>query len=127
MKDVKIWAMLIAMAMTMTVLVSCGDEDNPALDEGVKVEDETTPPYKERTCIKNKTSYNWHDAGVQFMDVNGRKVKYVEIGTVAINDYRYVPIEAEYFVVDFKDDNGDRHTSERYYSNPYIDISFLVD
>jgi len=77
-------------------------------------------------CIKNKTSYDWHNAGVQFMDAEGNKAKYVNIGAVEKDGYRYVPIDASYFVVDFTANDGVKHESEKYYSNPYVDVSFLV-
>ena len=105
--------LLIMLAMLPLVgFVSCGDDADDTEDVFNKV------------CIKNKTQYNWHDAGVQFMDENRTNIKYVEIGAVAKGDYRYVPIAADYFVVVYKDDNGTRYVSEKYYSNPYVDVSF---
>ena len=100
---------IIMFAMALPLIVGCKGDD---IDEEV--------------CIRNKTSYDWHNAGVQFMNVEGKKIKYVKIGAVEKNDYRYVPIAASYFVVDFVDNNGVKHESEKYYSNPYVDVSFLV-
>lgn len=99
---------IIMLAMVLPIMVGCkGDIDD-------------------EVCIKNKTSYDWHNAGVQFMNVEGENVKYVNIGAVEKDDYRYVPIAASYFVVDFIDNSGVKHVSEKYYSNPYVDVSFLV-
>ena len=109
MSKMKFWNMIMLLVIALSMIVSCKNDDDG-----------------DRTCIKNKTSYNWHNAGVQFMNVDGKVVKYVVIGAVEKGDYRYVPIAAEYFVVDFLDDNGVKHESEVYYSNPYVDISFLV-
>ena len=107
MKAIKLLGTLL-LVMALPLFVCCkGDDDK-------------------EVCIKNETSYDWHNAGVQFMDVEGNKAKYVNIGAVAKNDYRYVPIAASYFVVDFVDNNGVKHESEKYYSNPYVDVSFLV-
>lgn len=101
--------MLMLIVMALSIITSCKSDDADS-----------------RTCITNKTSYDWHDAGVQFMDNNDNNVKYVNIGAVEKNGYRYVPIAADYFVVDFIDNNGTKHQSEKYYSNPYVDVSFLV-
>jgi len=107
MKAFKLLSTLL-LVMALPLIWGCKSDDN------------------DRVCIKNETSYDWHNAGVQFMDAEGNKAKYVNIGAVAKNDYRYVPIAASYFVVDFVDNNGIKHESEKYYSNPYVDVSFLV-
>lgn len=104
----RILFIMLAM-LPLAVFMSCGD-DYENID---------------KTCIKNETTLDWHNAGVQFMDVDGKNVKYVEIGAVAKGDYRYVPIAADYFVVDFFDENRAKHISEKYYSNPFVDVSFL--
>jgi hypothetical protein len=101
------------LAMTLPLIVGCKGDDNDINSD--------------RVCITNKTSYDWHNAGVQFQNVEGKKVKYVNIGAVEKNGYRYVPIAASYFVVDFVDNNGVKHESEKYYSNPYVDVSFLSE
>ena len=77
-------------------------------------------------CITNETSYDWHNATVRFEDEQGKVSKSVGIGAVKKDDYVYVNKQADYFVVTFTDDKGARHESERYYSNPYVDVSFLT-
>lgn len=81
--------------------------------------------YKDRICITNKTSYNWHDAIVQFKDINGANTKYWEIGTLEKNRYVYVGKYDEYLIVYFTDDDGKQHESAKYYANPYVDILTL--
>ena len=111
MTKMKPWSIMMLIVIVLSMMASCKNDE---------------AEYGNETCIKNKTSYDWHDAGVQFMDNNDKNVKYVNIGAVEKNGYRYVPIAADYFVVDFIDNNGKKHQSEKYYSNPYVDVSFLV-
>ncbi|MBQ8050816.1 MAG: hypothetical protein IJ197_04490 [Bacteroidaceae bacterium] len=107
--------MTLILAVGLSLFISsCGNDDIEKWS------------YKERTCITNKTSYDWHNAAVQFLDSEGKKGKLIEIGAVKIRDYVYVTIEEDYFIVTFTDDKGTRHESEKYYSNPYVDVSFLT-
>lgn len=86
-------------------IVSCGDDDDDSI-----------------ICIFNKTKDNWHDAGVQFINSKGVNTSYLEIGTVESGDYVYVPHRDDYFIVNYFDDNGIEHQSEKYYSNPFVNI-----
>lgn len=112
MKHFKLLAGIILMLLPLFI-VSCGDDDlggNNSL-------------YSSEICITNKTTDNWHNAGVQFINSKGVNTSYLEIGKVEIQDHVYVPRKDDYFIVNYFDDNGIEHQSEKYYSNPFVDIS----
>lgn len=83
--------------------------------------------YLNEMMVSNYTEYNWHDASIQFMDSKYKYKKKKSIGTVERFDHVFVQIEGEYFFVEFKDDKGAVHVTERYLSNTTASVRTLAE
>lgn len=88
---------LLAMMFVAFSFTACTDDD-----------------YLNEMMLSNYTIYNWHDAYIQFMDSKNNYKKKKSIGTLEKTNHTYIQREEEYFFIEFKDDNGKQHTTEKY-------------
>lgn len=113
--------MLLAMMFVAFSITACS-EDDPYVDDKHNNDDPQQSLYVREMMVSNLTIYNWHDAYIQFMDEKDNYKKKMSIGTVEKYDHTYVQREEDYFFIEFKDDNGKQHTTEKYLTATTVSV-----
>ncbi len=92
------------------LLSSCDDDD-----------------YLNEMMLTNNTESNWHDASVNFMNSKNKVKKKKNIGTLEKYDWVYIQKEDDYFFVEFTDDDGVKHQTEKYLTNTTVSVHTVIE
>ena len=101
---------IVFVIMSFCFFSSCGDDD-----------------YLNEMMLTNSTKFNWHEASINFMNSKNIVTKRKSIGTVERYDWVYVQKDDDYFFVEFTDDNGAKHQTEKYLTNTTVSVSTLAE
>ena len=94
-----------------------------------KEEDSNKEEDRDRMCLTNKTQKDWYNATVIFTNAENTVTGSEDIGTLENGSYLYINYKKIYsfFYVKFYDKNNVLHQSEKYYTNPYVDVKSLIN
>lgn len=84
---------------------------------------------RDRMCLSNKTQKDWYNATVIFTNAEKTITGSEDIGTLEKGSYIYINYKKIYslFYVTFYDKNHVLHQSEKYYTNPFVDVKSLIN